>query len=52
MNKIGAQMAMTLAPLTGETTMRIRDIVADAIGAVLLFVGGYGLLVLLYGFGW
>lgn len=32
--------------------MRIRDIIADAIGVVLLFVAGYGLMVLLYGFGW
>lgn len=52
MNEIGARRAMTPAPATGGTTMRIRDIIADAIGAVALFGVGYGALVIGHGFGW
>lgn len=32
--------------------MRIRDIIADLIGAICLFAAGYGLMLLGYGFGW
>ena len=32
--------------------MRIRDILADAIGAIAIFATGYGLLLLGYGMGW
>lgn len=32
--------------------MKIRDILADLIGAVAIFAIGYGLLFLGYGMGW
>lgn len=32
--------------------MRIRDILADAFGAIAIFATGYGLLFLGYGMGW
>lgn len=31
---------------------RIRDAIADAIGAIAIFATGYGLLFLGYGMGW
>jgi hypothetical protein len=52
MNEIGARRAMTPALLNGGTTMRIRDIIADAIGAAALFVIGYGALFIGHGLGW
>jgi hypothetical protein len=52
MNETGAYRAITLAPTTGGTTMRIRDIIADAIGAAALFGVGYGALVIGHGLGW
>lgn len=52
MNETGARRAITPAPLTGGTTMRIRDIIADAIGAAALFGVGYGALVIGHGMGW
>jgi hypothetical protein len=52
MNETGAQRAITPAPTTRGTTMRIRDIIADAIGAAALFGVGYGALVIGHGLGW
>lgn len=31
---------------------RIRDILADAFGAIAIFATGYGLLLIGYGMGW
>lgn len=31
---------------------RIRDILADLIGVIAIFGGGYGLLLIGYGMGW
>ena len=40
------------AVLIGATNMRIRDILADLIGVIAIFGGGYGLLLIGHGMGW
>jgi hypothetical protein len=36
----------------GETQMKIRDIIADLIGVIAIFGGGYALLLIGHGMGW
>jgi hypothetical protein len=36
----------------GDQIMRIRDIIADLIGVIAIFGGGYGLLLIGHGMGW
>jgi hypothetical protein len=36
----------------GDQIMRIRDIIADLIGVIAIFGGGYALLLIGHGMGW